>query len=72
MNDHVSSLYLGFSNTLKAEPLQTKEWLKAAPFGINKLISLLKTMAKNSFFMGHNPLRQDQMTSDTKIYRANL
>ena len=38
--------YLAVNNNLKAESLQTKEWFKVGPVGINKLNSLLKTMAQ--------------------------
>ena len=43
-----SPFYLAVKNTLKEESLQTKEWFKAAPVGINKLNSLMKTMAKKA------------------------
>ena len=38
------SFLLALNNTLKKESLQTKEWFKAAPVGINKLSSLMKAM----------------------------
>ena len=47
MNDD-SPFYLAAHNTLKKETLQTKEWLKATPVGINKLKSLMKTMAEKA------------------------
>jgi len=34
--------------SLKAESLQTKEWLKAGPVGINKLNGFMKTMAQKA------------------------
>jgi len=48
MNDDESPFYLAVNNTLKKESLQTKEWFKAAPVGINKLNSLMKTMAQKA------------------------
>ena len=36
------------NNNLKAESLQTKEWFKAGPVGINKLNSLMKTTAEKA------------------------
>ena len=48
MNDDESPFYLAVNNTLKAESLHTKEWFKAAPVGINKLNSLMKTMAQKA------------------------
>lgn len=47
MNDDESPFYLAV-NTLKKESIQTKEWFKAAPVGINKLNSLMKTMAQKA------------------------
>ena len=42
-----SPFYLAVNN-LKAESLQTKEWFKANPVGINKLNCLMKTMAQKA------------------------
>ena len=45
-----SPLYLAINNNLKAGSLQTKEWFKTGPVGINKnkLNSLMKTMAQKA------------------------
>ncbi|CAB4012922.1 zinc finger MYM-type 2-like [Paramuricea clavata] len=48
MNEDDSPFYLAVNNTLKKESLQTKEWFKAAAVGINKLNSLMKTMAQKA------------------------
>ena len=48
MNEDDSPLYLAVNNNLKAESLQTKEWFKAGPVGINKLNGLMKTMAQKA------------------------
>ena len=48
VNDDESPFYLAVNNTLKAESHQTGEWSKDAPVGINKLNSLMKTMAKKA------------------------
>jgi len=48
MNEDDSPFYLAVNNNLKAESLQTKEWYKAGPVGINKLICLMKTMAQKA------------------------
>ena len=47
MTEDDSPFYLAVSN-LKAESLQTKEWFKANPVGINKLNCLMKTMAQKA------------------------
>ena len=43
MNEDHFPFYLAVNNNLKAESLQTKEWFKVGPVGINKLYSLMKT-----------------------------
>ena len=48
MNEDDSPFYLAVNNNLKAESLQTKEWFKAGPVGINKLNGLMKTMAQKA------------------------
>ena len=48
MNEDDSPFYLAVNNNLKAESLQTKEWFKVGPVGINKLNSLMKTMAQKA------------------------
>ena len=48
MNEDDSPFYLAVNNNLKAESLQTKEWFKIGPVGINKLNSLMKTMAQKA------------------------
>ncbi|CAH3152537.1 unnamed protein product [Porites lobata] len=48
MNEDDFPFYLAFNNNLKAESLQTKEWFKAGPVGINKLNGLMKTMAQKA------------------------
>lgn len=48
MLEDVSPFYLAVNNNLKAESLQTKEWFKVGPVGINKLNSLMKTMAQKA------------------------
>ena len=48
MKEDDSPFYLAVNNNLKAESLQTKEWFKAGPVGINKLNSLVKTMAQKA------------------------
>ena len=46
MNEDDSPFYLAVNKKVKAkESLQTKEWFKVGPVGINKLNSLVKTMA---------------------------
>ena len=47
MTEDDSPFYLAVNN-LKAESLQTKEWFKANPVGINKLNCLMKTMAQKA------------------------
>jgi len=37
MNEDDSPFYLAVNNNLKAESLQTKEWFKVGPVGINNL-----------------------------------
>ena len=44
MNEDDSPLYLAVNNNLKAESLQTKEWFKDGPFGINKIILLYSSV----------------------------
>ena len=50
MNEDDSPFYLAVNNNLRAESLQTKEWFKVGPVdnGINKLNSLMETMAQKS------------------------
>ena len=49
MNEDDSPFYLAVNKNLKAESLQTKEWFKAGPVGINKLSNgLMKTMAQKA------------------------
>ena len=48
MNEDDSPFYLAVNNDLKAELLQTKEWFKVGPVGINKLSSIMKTMAQKA------------------------
>ena len=49
MNEDDSPFYsVAANNNLKAESLQTKEWFKAGPVGINKLNGLMKTMAQRA------------------------
>ena len=48
MNEDDSPFYLAVNNNLKAESLQTKEWFKVGPVGINKLNGLMKTMAQKA------------------------
>ena len=48
MNEDDSRFYLAVNNNLKAESLQTKEWFKVGPVGINKLNGLMKTMAQKA------------------------
>ncbi|CAB4025587.1 zinc finger MYM-type 2-like [Paramuricea clavata] len=48
MKEDDSPFYLAVNNNLKAESLQMKEWFKAGPVGINKLNSLMKTMAQKA------------------------
>ena len=48
MNEDDSPFYLAVNNNLKAELLQTKGWFKVGPVGINKLNSLMKTMAQKA------------------------
>ena len=43
-NEDDSPLYLAVNNNLKAESLQTKEWFKVGPFGINKIILLYSSV----------------------------
>ena len=64
MNDDESPFYLAVNNTLKAESLQTGEWFKAAPVGINKLNSLMKTMAKKAGI--NNELNDCEITAREK------
>ena len=46
MNEDDSPFYLAVNSNLKAESPQTKEWFKVGLVGINKLNSLMKTMAQ--------------------------
>ena len=48
MNEDDSPFYLAVNNNLKVESLQTKEWFKVGPVGLNKLNSLMKTMAQKT------------------------
>ena len=48
MNEDDSPFYLAVNNNVKAESLQTKEWFKVGPVGINKLNGLMKTMAQKA------------------------
>jgi len=48
MNEDDSPFYLAVNNNLKAASLQTKEWFKVGPVGINKLNGLMKTMAQKA------------------------
>jgi len=48
MNEDDSPFYLAVNNNLKVESLQTKEWFKVGPVGINKLNGLMKTMAQKA------------------------
>ena len=48
MNEDDAPFYLAVNNNLKAESLQTKEWFKVGPVGINKLNGLMKTMAQKA------------------------
>ena len=48
MNEDDSPFYLAVNNNWKAESLQTKEWFKVGPVGINKLNGLMKTMAQKA------------------------
>ena len=48
MNEDDFPFYLAVNNNLKAESLQTKEWFKVGPVGINKLNRLMKTMAQKA------------------------
>ena len=48
MNEDNSPFHLAVNNNLKAESLQTKEWFKVGPVGINKLNSVMKTMAQKA------------------------
>lgn len=48
MNEDNSPFYLAINNNLKAESLQTKEWFKVGPVGINKLNSVVKTVAQKA------------------------
>ena len=48
MNEDNSPFYLAVNNNLKAESLQTKEWFKIGPVGINKLNILMTTMAQKA------------------------
>jgi len=45
MNEDDSPFYLAVNNNLRAGSLQTKDWFKVGPIGINKLNSLMKTVA---------------------------
>ena len=46
--ERLRAFFAPVNNNLKAESLQTKEWFKAGPVGINKLYSLMKTMAQKA------------------------
>ena len=48
MNEDDFPFYLAVNNNLKAESLQTKEWFKAGPVGINKLNGLMKNYGSKS------------------------
>ena len=49
MYEDDSPFYLAVNNNnLKAESLQTKEWFKVGPVGINKLNRVMKTMAQKA------------------------
>ena len=48
MNEDDSSFYLAVNNNLKAESLQTKDCFKVGPVGINKLNSLMSSMAQKA------------------------
>ena len=48
MNEDDSPFYLAVNYNLKAQSLQTKEWFKVGPAGMNKLNSLMKTMAQKA------------------------
>jgi site-specific recombinase XerD len=48
MNEDESPFYLAVNNTVKKESLETKEWFKAAPVGVNKLNTLMKSMAQKA------------------------
>jgi len=48
MNEEDSPFYLAVNNNLKAESLQTKEWFKVGPVGINKVNSLMKTTSQKA------------------------
>ena len=48
MKEDDSTFYFAVNNNLKTESLQTKEWFKVGPVGINKLNSLVKTMAQKA------------------------
>ena len=48
MNADDFPFYLAVNNNLKAELLQTREWFKVGPVGINTLNSLMKTMAQKA------------------------
>ena len=48
MNEDNSPFYVAVNNNLKAESLQTKEWFKLGPVGINKLNILMTTIAQKA------------------------
>ena len=48
MNEDNSPFYLAVNNNLKAESLQTKEWFKVGPVGINKVSIRMTAMAQKA------------------------
>ena len=48
MNEDDSPFYLAVNNNLKAESLQTKDCFKVGPVGINKLNSLMSSVAQKA------------------------
>ena len=48
MYEDDSPFYLAVNNNLKGESLQTKEWFKVGPVGINKLNRVMKNMAQKA------------------------
>jgi len=48
INEGDSSFYLAVNNNLKAESLQTKDWFKVGPVGINRLNSFMNSMAQKA------------------------
>ena len=64
MNEDDSPFYLAVNKNFKAESLETKEWFKVGPVGINKHNSLMKTMAQKA---GINKRLQNQSGRKTMI-----